>query len=118
MDDKSKNFSIIDNGLTVDGTVSCNGKLVIKGTVKGILEGETIIIAKEGAAYADTKVKSMTIGGKFEGKIQCSDELLILSTGNCSGQIVCNDLVVEAGAVLNAEVSCNKVQEIINIKEG
>jgi len=113
----SANFSIIDKGLTVDGEVSCNGKLVIKGVVKGILEGEIVIIAKEGAAYADTKVKSMTIGGKFEGKIQASDELIILSTGNCSGKVVCKDLIVEAGGILNAEVSCTKFKEIESPKE-
>jgi len=109
---KVKDFSIIDKGLTVDGTVSCKGKLVIKGTVKGVLEGETIIIAKEGAAYSDTKVRSLTIGGKFEGNLQVSDELVLLSTGNCSGKVVCKDLVVEAGGILNAEVSCIKFEEI------
>jgi cytoskeletal protein CcmA (bactofilin family) len=109
---KGKDFSIIDTGLTVDGTVSCKGKLVIKGTVKGVLEGETVIIAKEGAAYSDTKVSSITIGGKFEGNLRASDELVLLSTGNCSGKVVCKDLVVEAGGLLNAEVSCIKFKEI------
>ncbi len=112
MSDKTKNFSIIDKGLTVDGTVSCKGKLVIKGTVKGVLEGETVIIAKEGAVYSDTKVGSITIGGKFEGNLRVSGELVILSTGSCSGKVVCKDLVVEAGGVLNAEVSCTKIEEI------
>ncbi len=112
MSNKTKNFSIIDKGLTVDGTVSCKGKLVIKGTVKGVLEGETVIIAKEGAAYSDTKVSSMTIGGKFEGNLRVSDELVLLSTGSCSGKVVCKDLVVEAGGVLNAEVSCTKFEEV------
>jgi cytoskeletal protein CcmA (bactofilin family) len=109
---KVKDFSIIDKGLTVDGTVSCKGKLVVKGTVKGILEGETVIIAKEGAAYSDTKVGSLTIGGKFEGNLQVSNELILLSTGHCSGKVICKDLVVEAGGILNAEVSCTKFEEI------
>ena len=111
MGDKHKNFSIIDNGLTVDGTVSCNGRLVIKGIVKGVLEGETVIIAKEGAAYADTTVRNMTIGGKFKGDISTSEELIILSTGSCSGRVCCGDLVVESGGVLNAEVCCEKAQK-------
>ena len=112
MADKSKNFSIVDHGLTVDGTVSCRGRLVVKGIVKGSLEGETIIIAKEGAVYSDTKVASMTISGIFEGSVRASEELVILSTGRCSGKVVCKNLVVEAGGVLNAEVSCTKFQEV------
>ncbi len=105
---KSKDFSIIDKALTVDGVISTRGKLVIKGTIKGTLEGDTVIIAKEGAVYADTKVASMTIGGTFQGEIQASEELIILSTGNCSGRVECKDFVVEAGGVLNAQVTCVK----------
>ena len=112
VDDKSKNFSIIDKGLTVDGTVSCKGKLIIKGVVRGKLEGETVIIADEGAAYSETTVRSMTIGGKFEGHIQASDELIILSSGVCTGKVICKNLVVEAGGILNAEVKCTNFQEI------
>lgn len=112
MADKSKNFSIIDHGLTVEGTVSCRGRLVVKGIVKGALEGETIIIAKEGAVYSDTKVASMTVSGIFEGSVRVSEELIILSTGRCSGKVVCKNLVVEAGGVLNAEVSCIQFQEV------
>jgi len=115
--DKSKNFSIIDKGLTVDGTVSCKGKLVIKGTVKGILTGETVIIAKEGAAFSDSKVAKMTIGGVFEGSVIASDELIILSTGNCTGKVVCKTLIVEAGGILNAEVSNTESQESKPAKE-
>ena len=117
MADKSKNFSLIDKGLVVEGTVSCKGKLIIKGTVKGTLSGEMVIISEEGAAYTDAQVRSMTIGGTFEGNLKASEELIILSSGVCSGKIVCKDLVVEAGGILNAEVSCIKIQEVTSPKE-
>lgn len=108
---KSDNISIIDEGLTVDGTISAKGKLVIKGTVKGTLVGETVIVAEEGVICADTKVESITIGGKFEGELSASNELIILSTGSCGGKVVCKNLVVEAGGILNAEVNCISRQE-------
>ncbi len=103
---KSKNISIIDQGATVEGTFSCKGRLVIKGAVKGTLIGDTVIIAEEGAVYADAKVASITIGGIFEGEIRASKELIILSTGSCKGKIVCKDFVVEPGGILNAQVTC------------
>jgi cytoskeletal protein CcmA (bactofilin family) len=106
MKNKSKDFSIIDKELTVDGTISSKGKLVVKGVVKGTLIGEIVIIAEEGKVFADTKASSMTIGGTFEGDIRASKELIILSTGNCSGKVVCKDFVVEAGGILNAQVNC------------
>jgi len=111
MKNKSKDFSIIDKELTVDGTISSKGKLVIKGVVKGTLIGETVIIAEEGKVLADTKASSMTIGGTFEGEIRTSKELIILSTGNCLGKVVCKDFVVEAGGVLNAKVNCITSQD-------
>ncbi|MDJ0914895.1 MAG: polymer-forming cytoskeletal protein [Desulfobacterales bacterium] len=111
MADKEKNFSIIDKGLTVEGTVACTGRIVVKGTIKGMLESKTVIIAEEGAVYADAKVSGITIGGIFEGEVKASDELVILSSGTCSGKVVCKNLVIEAGGVLNAEVTCVRIQE-------
>ena len=114
---KAKNISIIDEGTIVDGTFSWKGKLVIKGTVKGTLSGDVVTIAKEGAVYAAIKAASFTIGGRFEGDIEEADELIILSTGNCSGKIVCKELIVEAGGMLNAEVTCTKIHNSNKLSE-
>ncbi len=102
----SNNVSIINKELTVDGAVSTTGKLIVKGTVKGTLAGDVIIIAEEGSVYAETTAAMITIAGIFEGNLNISNELVILPTGRCSGNIVCKDLVIEAGGVLNAEVTC------------
>ncbi|MBE9530127.1 MAG: polymer-forming cytoskeletal protein, partial [Proteobacteria bacterium] len=102
---ESKDFSIINKELTIDGTVSTNGRLIIKGIVKGTLVGKDVVIAEEGAVYADVEVASITIGGIFEGQVRASKELLILSTGSCKGEIVCKDFSVEAGGILNAHVT-------------
>ena len=108
---QNKSFSILDKEFSVEGTVSAKGQLIVKGTVNGKLLADSVIIAEEGAVYAEAEVASMTIGGKFEGNVSASKELVILSTGHCTGKIVCRDFVVEAGAVLNAEVSCKVAQD-------
>jgi cytoskeletal protein CcmA (bactofilin family) len=100
----AQDFSIIDKELTVDGTIHTRGRLIVKGVVKGTIIGETIVIAEEGSVYADVKVASITIGGTFEGELRALKELVILATGKCSGKVVCKDLVVETGAILNAQV--------------
>jgi cytoskeletal protein CcmA (bactofilin family) len=101
-----KKFSIIDEGFTVEGTVTGKGRLVIKGMVKGAVSGDSVVIAEEGVVHADAKANELTIGGSFEGQVEAGKALIILSTGKCSGQVTCRDLVVEAGGVLNAEVTC------------
>ncbi|MBN2419421.1 MAG: polymer-forming cytoskeletal protein [Deltaproteobacteria bacterium] len=104
MSDKTNGFSIIDSELTVDGNITTKGKLIIKGMVKGTLKGESVIISDKGSVFADTDVVSMTVGGNLQGNIRASGELIILSTGTCTGKITCRELVVEPGGILNAEV--------------
>ncbi len=110
MGKQTENFSILDKGLTLEGKLSFQGKMIIKGTVNGTVEGETVIIGEEGAVYADMKAGSLTIGGIFEGKARAMKEFIILSTGNCKGKVVCKDIVVEPGGILNAEVTCLTIQ--------
>ena len=105
MSNKPENISVIDKGVTVDGILAAKGKLIVKGTVKGSLSGKTVVIAEGGAVYAETKVANMTVGGAFEGELNTLEELKILPGGNCSGKIVCKDLIVEAGGKLNGEVT-------------
>ncbi|OQY00575.1 MAG: hypothetical protein B6I26_07680 [Desulfobacteraceae bacterium 4572_130] len=100
------NLSIIDKEIKIDGSIISRGKLIIKGNIKGDIKGENIIIAKEGKVYSDASVVSMTVGGSFDGNLYASKELIILSTGTCSGTVKCNDLIVENGGILNAEVQC------------
>ncbi len=105
-------LSIIDREVKIDGSIVSRGKLIIKGSLRGAIEGETVVIAEEGDVRSDAKVVSMTIGGRFEGEIHASRELIILSTGSCSGKVECKDLIVENGGILNAEVSCTTAKEM------
>ena len=98
------NLSIIDRDLRIDGSLTSRGKLIIKGSLKGTIDGEIVVIANEGKVDADAKVSSMTIGGSFRGEISATKELIILSTGRCEGKVRCKDLIVENGGILNAEV--------------
>ncbi|MGA8181247.1 MAG: polymer-forming cytoskeletal protein [Desulfobacterales bacterium] len=111
MNNIAKDFSIIDKELTVDGTIHTRGRLIVKGVVKGTVIGENVVIAEEGSMYANVKVASMTIGGTFEGELRALKELVILATGKCSGKVVCKDLVVETGAILNAHVTSLSAKE-------
>jgi cytoskeletal protein CcmA (bactofilin family) len=103
---ESQGFSIIDKELTVDGTISTKGRLIVKGVAKGTVVAQHVVIAEEGAVYANAKVGSMTVGGIFEGEVRALKELIVLSNGSCKGKIVCKDLVVETGGILNAHVTC------------
>jgi len=119
---KTKNLSIIDNDLRVEGELSSEGKLVIKGIVKGSISGESVIIAEEGQVYSDMEVNDVTIGGVFEGAVKARGKVVILSSGKCTGTVTCNDLIVESGGIINAEIICTKddghyIEKISSVKE-
>jgi cytoskeletal protein CcmA (bactofilin family) len=102
---QQKNISIIDKELTIDGSVSFKGQLIIKGAVRGNLNGETVVIAEEGSVHADAKARNITVAGTFEGVLRVHEKLVVLSTGSCSGKIMYKDMEVETGGILNAEVT-------------
>lgn len=97
-------LSIIDTDISIKGTISGKGRLIIKGTVDGRLEGETVMIAKEGCVTSNANVMSMTISGIFDGNLEAQGQVVITATGKCSGKIFCRDIVVENGGTLDAEV--------------
>lgn len=101
-----KDFSLIDKSLTVEGTIHCKGKLIINGTIKGEIIGEKVIIAESGTVFADITASSVCIGGKFEGSIRKTKEVIILSTGKCFGSLQCNSLVLDPGGILSADIEC------------
>ncbi len=104
-------ISILDAGAIMEGTLSFRGRLIIRGTFKGRLSGETIIIGEGGEVYADAKAGNVAIGGHFEGKVRAMRELIVLPSGACQGKVICSDLVVEPGGILNAEVTRLSTQE-------
>jgi len=91
----SKNLSIIDKELKIEGSISSSGKLIIKGQVTGTIEGDVVIIAEDGLVNSSaTKVSSITIGGNFQGEVTATKELIILSTGKCAGKVECKTLLL------------------------
>ncbi len=114
----TKNLSIIDKELKIDGSIESCGKLIIKGQVKGTIDGDIVIIAQDGEVNSTlTKVSSLTIGGSFKGELLASKELIVLATGSCEGKVVCQDLIVENGGVLNADISCKTSSKMEPVKK-
>jgi cytoskeletal protein CcmA (bactofilin family) len=102
---KKNSLSIIDDGIAVDGSIEFTGELLVRGRLTGRVVGDTVTIAEEGTVRADMQVQRMTVGGFFEGEANVADELVILPNGHCKGKIICQNLVVQEGGILNADVS-------------
>jgi cytoskeletal protein CcmA (bactofilin family) len=105
---RSPDLSIIDKDLQVRGTLTGTGKVVVKGVLNGALAAETVVIAEEGAVYAEADVANLSVSGTFEGDARISGELVVRATGKCRGKVCCRNIVVEAGGRLDAEISCTE----------
>jgi len=105
---KNSNISIFDSELRLKGAFSFKGRLIMKGSFEGKIAGENLVIAEEGVVLAEINAENVTIGGQFEGYITALNEVVILSTGICSGKISCKSLVVETGGLLNGDIRCTK----------
>ena len=106
MGDKRSDISIIDEGLKINGVFSYKGRLIVNGMIEGTITGENLVIAEGGVVVANVNVHSVSVGGKFEGELTASNEVVILPTGICSGKFLCKSLVVEAGGLINGDVKC------------
>ena len=102
---KKNSLSIIDDGITVEGSIEFIGELLIRGRLNGKVTGATVTVAEEGRVRADMKIDRMTVGGLFDGEVRAAEELIILPGGECRGKVICKNLVVQAGGILNADVS-------------
>jgi cytoskeletal protein CcmA (bactofilin family) len=101
---KREQLSIIDKDLNIEGTLQFKGKVLVAGTLRGDLLGERALTVKGSYMCADVKVDEISIGGTFEGNIIAHKRLRILNTGNVTGTLFCNTLIIEAGGMLNGQV--------------
>ena len=108
---KSKSFSIIDNGVTLKGDLCFEGQLIIKGVVSGALRGETLVVAEGATVCADVQADSITVAGRLEGGV-CGNTIRVLASGSCSGRIICRNLTVDVGGVIDAEIVCAQASDV------
>ncbi len=103
-------FSIISEGMKIDGSIETKGNLRIDGSVTGhIVAGENVTIGEKGIVTGDLKSKTMTIGGKVFGGVNVSDKLILESGCRLTGDIVAKILSIEEGASYSGYCEMNPI---------
>jgi len=102
--------TIIGAGVKVDGTFTAFGNVIVKGQLLGSLTTESDVNIKEGGSVdADIKAKNATIAGKVDGTLEVDEKIQLASSAKVMGDINCNVLSIEEGAILQG--SCNVGKE-------
>ena len=93
--------TIIGKGMRIEAKlISGNGTVRIEGEYFGeiYLDGE-LLLEESGYLNGNVNVKIAYISGTVSGNIKCSDLLHITSTGKITGDIECEAVLMDEGAI-------------------
>lgn len=121
MFDKTKENVLGKTGRIVENTI-IKGDIQSKADFRldGYLEGNLtcegkIIIGPTGEVQGNIKCKNIDIEGKFTGKLEVSELLIVKSTSKIKGDVVVGKLSVEPGALFEATcIMKNNVKALPN----
>ena len=87
-------------GITLNGFVQSPDPIYIAGTVKGSIQSASSIHILKGASIAaDLSAPNIQIFGIVEGQVTATHELVMNPTARVYGDISCESLVLEEGAI-------------------
>ncbi len=97
--------NIIGKGITIRGSLSGGGDLVIEGRVEGQISLKNhLTIETSGRVEADIRADELTINGEAAGNIDASARVAINNSARVNGDIKAPRVVIEDGAVFNGTV--------------
>ncbi len=98
--------TVVGPSVHVEGDFASEGNIVVKGIVSGSVATSKHLQVEHGAKiFANVKAGSGTISGEVKGNIRMQDKLELTSTAQVAGDIDCQVLVVEAGALILGKIT-------------
>ena len=111
--DLSAGCNTIEKNTTFVGNFVSESDFRVDGTFEGSIETKgKIVIGEKGSINGTIVCNSADIAGNFTGNIQVEDLLSVESTGSVEGDVTISKLIVESGAIFNANSSMKEEKEI------
>ena len=105
----SASDTLIGQGTTAEGTLSCQASLRIEGEYRGDIQClADVIVGESGIVRSNISAKDITISGKVYGDITTTGRLTIMSTGLLQGSAAVGSLIVQDGGTFSG--SCRMDQ--------
>ena len=109
--DLEGSVSVISDEITITGTVTSSGNLIINGNVDGEINCESLEIGPSGVVTGTVKAGQCLLAGKLEGKLSARI-VNIASTGDLNGRLSYGKLEIETGA--NIALKLRKTKQLSN----
>ena len=95
----------IGKSTQITGNITAQGSIRIDGTFSGIVFSESdVVVGETGNIKANIFGANVTVAGKIEGNIVAKGTLEILASSVITGDVRCEKLTVETGAILRGNV--------------
>ena len=110
---KNKIFAptIISADMTVTGSISSDGKMLIDGAVDGDVASGRVDIGQAGKVAGVLSAETTMVHGRVEGVIRASD-VTLTATAHVSGDIYHETLMVEPGAQVDGQ--CRPLSTLVD----
>jgi cytoskeletal protein CcmA (bactofilin family) len=97
--------TVIGGSIVIDGEISGEEDLVIRGTVKGrVVLRENLFVEESGVVEADIETQNVTVSGQVTGNIKAAERVEISSGGRMVGDIKAPRILIADGAVFKGNV--------------
>jgi cytoskeletal protein CcmA (bactofilin family) len=104
--------------MVVTGSLSCEGDLVVAGSVKG--ESQvcgTFTLLERGCWEGNIEASNAVIAGAIQGNIAVAEMLEIRKSANISGSAQAQTIAVAEGAVIDGPMSVKSDTPVIRFQE-
>ena len=99
-------FNALTAGSKIVGNITADSDYRIDGVVEGDLQSSgKVVIGETGKIKGTVNCTNAEIFGLMEGKIVCSQQLSLRSSGKIIGDVKTKTLIVEPGALFNGTCS-------------
>ena len=112
--DETTTATVISKNMRIEAKlISGSGILRVEGEYNGevYIDGD-LILENSGYINGNINVKTAYIYGRVTGNVNCSDLLHITSTGKISGDIECEAILMDEGALFAGQ--CRMKERIID----
>ncbi len=102
---QDRQLNIIGKGITIRGSLSGGGDLVVEGRVEGQMTLRNhLTIENSGHVQADIQADELTVNGTASGNIEASTRVSITQSARVQGDIKASRVVIADGAVFNGSI--------------
>ena len=111
-------YNALTAGSKIIGTIIADSDIRIDGTVEGDLTcSGKVVIGEQGKLKGTINCQNAEILGNMDGKMEVKNTLALRASGNIKGEVVTQVLIVEPNAIFNGSCSMTTPAEPANNKK-